>query len=309
VTDGRLGLSVPLEGLALGELPALARSAEELGFTDIWSHESNLMDGFSPLAAVAAVSSGLRLGTAIVPVYTRPPGLIAMHALALAELAPGRFILGLGSSTATVVETWMGIPFARPLTRTREVVEQVRGLLAGEKVGAYRLPRLPPQPVPLYMAALGEKMLQAAGELADGLVLFLTGPRIIPSLLEGVGREMDSVARIMVLPGGGDEVMGRARRHLTSYALVPYYARSLARQGFGEEVAAINARWLAGDRAGAPGQVSEAMIRELMLVGTPDEIQSGIESYRRAGLRTPVLALSAADMPSLEGLLRSLAPV
>jgi probable F420-dependent oxidoreductase len=308
VTEGRLGLSVPLEGLALGAIPALARRAEELGFTDIWSHESSLLDAFTPLAAAAAVSTGLRLGTAIVPVYTRPPGLIAMHALALSELAPGRFILGLGSSTATVVETWMGIPFSRPLTRTRDVTQAVRSLLAGERVGGFRLPRLPPQPVPIYIAALGDKMLQAAGELAEGLVLFLTGPRIIPSLLQTAGRELEAVARIVVMPGGGDEVMNRARRHLTSYALVPYYARSLARQGFGEEVAAINARWQAGDRSGASGQVSDSMIRELMLVGDLDEIRAGIESYRRAGVSTPILALSGADMPSLEGQLRTLAP-
>jgi len=89
---------VPLEDVPLSELPDFARLAEELGYTDAWSMEVNGLDGFTPLAAVAAVT-GLRVGTAIIPVFIRPPGLLAMHAAAMAELAPGRFVLGIGSST------------------------------------------------------------------------------------------------------------------------------------------------------------------------------------------------------------------
>src|SRR5207247_1240141 len=125
----RLGLSLPAEGLALAGLTVLARMAEDLGYSDAWSFEVNGYDAFSPLAAVAAVTSEMRLGTAIVPVYTRPAGLIAMQATTLAELAPGRFVLGLGSSTPVVVEGWFGVPFRRPLTRTREMIVAVRARL------------------------------------------------------------------------------------------------------------------------------------------------------------------------------------
>jgi probable F420-dependent oxidoreductase len=303
---------VPLEDVPLSELPDFARLAEELGYTDAWSMEVNGLDGFTPLAAVAAVT-GLRVGTAIIPVFIRPPGLLAMHAAAMAELAPGRFVLGIGSSTPVVVEQWLGVPFAQPLTRTRETAVAVRALLAGERHGNMRLARPPAEPPAIYLAALGPKMLQSAGELADGVIFFLAGPRIIPDLLRQVGRELDSVARLVVIRGGSEEAVVAARRALTTYALVPFYARSLERQGFGEEVKAIQERWQAGDRAGAVGQVSGAMVAELLLVGEVDRIAEGLAAYRRAGLRTPVLAFSpvgpdpASRRAEVDLLLRELA--
>jgi probable F420-dependent oxidoreductase len=291
--------------LPLAELPALARRAEQLGYTDAWSFEVNGYDGFSPLAATAAVTERMRLGTAIVPVYTRPPGLIAMQAAALAALAPGRFVLGLGASTPTVVESWLGVPFQRPLTRTTATLKAVRALLAGEKVDGMRLATPPSPPPPIFMAALGEKMLQAAGELADGVCFFMCGPAIIGKLLERTGRQMDSVERLIVLPGG-EEAMSAARRFLVTYALVPFYARVMKEQGFGAEIDAIHARWQAGERAAAPGQVSDAMVDELVLAGSTEHIGERLDAYGKAGLGTAALSVAGADRPALERLLESL---
>lgn len=310
----RLGLSVPTE-LPLADLPTLARRAEELGYTDAWSMEANALDAFTPLAAVAVVTRRMRLGTAIVPATTRPAGLLAMHAAAMAELAPGRFVLGLGSSTRAIVEGWFGFPFSAPVSRTRQVAQEVQALLAGERVGAMKLQRPANGQVPLYLAALGPGMLRLAGEVAEGVVFFLTGPRIIPRLLEEVGKPVDSVARLIVVPGEGADARMAARRSVVTYALVPYYQRSLERQGFGEEVAAIQMAWLAGDREGACRQVSDAMLDELVLVGSEDRIRDRLEDYRRAGLRTPVLAFGfqarglVVARSDLEHLLAALAPV
>jgi len=279
----------------LSELPALARFAEELGYTDVWSLESDALDGFTPLAAVAAVTEHVRLGTAIIPAWTRPAGLLAMHAAAMAELAPGRFVLGLGSSTEVVVQQWLDVPFSRPLTRTREAALAVRSLLSGQRVSAMKLRRPPRVRVPIYIAALGPKMLRLAGEVGEGVVFFLCGPRIIPELLTQVGGDVDSVARLIVLPGSGNEVRLAARRGIVTYALVPYYARSLARQGFGDEVAAIGAAWHSGDREAAAGQVSDAMVAELLLTGTEEQIGERLAAYRQAGLRTPVLAIGGVE--------------
>lgn len=291
----RLGLSVPADGMA--GLPELARRAEQLGWTDAWSMESRMFDAFTPLAATAAVTSGLRLGTAIVAAFLRPPGVTAMHAAALAGLAPGRFVLGLGSSTEVVVEQWHGVPFPeRPLAETARVATSISALLAGERVGRLRLDRPPSEPVPIYLAALGPRMLRLAGEIAEGAVFFLVGPRCLPDVLGEVGRDVDSVARIFVFPGRGPDVMTAVRRMMTSYLLVPYYARSLARQGFGEEVAAVQSAWQSGDRAAAPGQISDAMIHELTLTGTDAEIAEGLAAYRRAGLKTPVLAFPSTEI-------------
>jgi len=158
----------------------------------------------------------------------------------MAELAPGCFVLGLGSSTEVVVQQWFDVPFSRPLPRTREAALAVRALLSGQRVRAMKLRRAPRARLPIYIAALGPKMLRLAGEVGDGVVFFLCGPRIIPELLAEVGSDVDSVA-LVVLPGLSAEVRLAARRIIATYALVPFYARSLARQGFEDEVAAVGA--------------------------------------------------------------------
>jgi len=281
----RIGLTVPFEGLSLDQVPHLLRTAERLGYQEAWSYERNLYDAFTPLAASALATERLRLGASIVPVFTRPAGLIAMSALALAELAPGRFVLGLGASTRAIVTDWMGFPFARPLSRVRETVLAVRALLAGERVGGLRLHRTPPQPVPVYLAALGERMLRLAGELADGVVFFLAGPNVIPELISMAGGRLDSVARVVVAVGETrEEGLSFARRFIAGYAMVPAYARFLTRQGFGEEVRAVQARWNAGDRAGATAQVSTDMVDELMLVDHHPRLEEWIARYAASGL-------------------------
>lgn len=293
----RRGFSIPSDCMTLADVPALARAAEAWGYTDCWSFEINIFDAFTPLAAAAATTRRMRVGTAIVPAYFRQPGLLAMHAAAMADLAPGRFVLGIGASTPTVVEQWMGIPFGKPVTTVRWVAGQTRRLLAGEKVDGMRIGRPPAVPVPIWLAALGDGMLAAAREVGDGLCLFMVGPRFTAQLLGpgGPAEGLDSMCRVTVIPGSGEAVRATARRAITGYAIVPFYARAMARQGFGEEVAAITAAWAAGDRAGAAGQVSDAMVSELLLTGSDDEIRAGLQRYHDAGLGCPVLAVAVPD--------------
>ncbi|MBO0689753.1 MAG: LLM class flavin-dependent oxidoreductase [Candidatus Dormibacteraeota bacterium] len=287
----RLGLSVPADGVA--DLTALARRAEQRGWSDLWSMESRDLDAFTPLAAAAGVTERLRLGSAIVAAFLRPPGVTAMQAAGVAALAPGRFALGLGASTKVVVEQWHGVPFPdRPVAALAERAEQIVRLLRGEKVGGLRLGIPPSEPVPLYLAALGPRALALTGEIADGVVLFLVGPGRLPEVLRQVGDGKDSVARIFAFPANGTDVHARARRLIVPYTLVPYYARSLTSQGFGEEVAAIGEAWRSGERERAVGLVSDAMVRELTLTGSDDDIADGIQAYRRAGLGTPLVATS-----------------
>jgi len=132
------GLTIPLLGVPLPEHAEVIRALPDLGYTDVWSAETNGTDAFTPLALAAAWEPSLRLGTAIVPVYTRGPALIAMSAASLAAAAPGRFVLGLGASSPVIVGNWNGIPFEQPYQRTRDVLRAVRTALAGERVtGTY----------------------------------------------------------------------------------------------------------------------------------------------------------------------------
>ena len=191
-----LGLTVPQTGLGLAEHAELLRALPDLGYTDVWSAEASGADAFTPLALAAAWQPALNLGTAIVPVFTRGPALIAQSAASLAAAAPGRFSLGLGASSPTIVERWNGIGYDRPYLRTRDVLRFVRAALAGELVdgefdtftiGRFRLEQPPAEPVPVLLAGLRPQMLALAGREADGAILNWLAAKDVPKCLAAVG--------------------------------------------------------------------------------------------------------------------------
>ena len=128
----RWALTLPFTGIPLADHEPLVRRAEERGYHDFWTGETNGADGFTPLALAAAWTSEMRLGTGVVNPFTRGIPVLAQHAAALADASRGRFSLGLGSSSNVIVERWNGVPFTKPLTRVREAVEALRPILAGE---------------------------------------------------------------------------------------------------------------------------------------------------------------------------------
>lgn len=316
----RLGLTLPLEGLGVAEtLIPMARLAEESGYTDIWTAEVSGVDGFTPLGAIAASTERLRLGTAIVPAFTRPPALLAMSAAAVQAISGGRFILGIGTSTSIIVGRWMGVPFEKPLVRMRETLTFLRDALEGKKVSfegetvasqGFRLTTDPGSPVPLYIAGLGPKMLRLAGEMADGVILFLFTPEGARAAIDQVtkaaadaGRnpsDIDVVARIPVAMGEDEEVLRfMLRRLTTTYAMVDVYNASLTRQGFGEEAGVIAKKWTEGDRDAAAEAVTDEMLQSLYIFGDLDRCKARLEEFRQAGIKTPVvLPISVAGDPA-----------
>src|SRR5262245_2799113 len=214
--DKRLAMSVPLDNFTLAEHADLAREGERYGYTDAWSFESDGVDAFAPLVVIG-MATRLRIGTAIVNAFTRGPATLAQSAAGLAEVAPGRFVLGVGSGSQVIVEGWNGGAFERPATRVRETVLVIRRALAGERVvfagetlavNGFRLTRPPASPVPIYVAALRPGMLRVAGEVGDGAILnWLAAadvPRCVASIREAAaraGRDPDAVeitARLIV---------------------------------------------------------------------------------------------------------------
>ena len=165
----RVGLTIPFQGVPLSELAPVIRQVEAAGYDSVWSEESVNFDGITPLVVAAQSSERLRLVSGVVNVFTRGPALLAQTAAALAELSGGRFVLGLGTSSDVIVEHWNGIPFERPLSRTRSTVEYLQLVLAGERgPGGFRLIRPPEQTIPIVLAALRPAMLQLAAEIAAG---------------------------------------------------------------------------------------------------------------------------------------------
>lgn len=192
----RLGVNTEIAGLTPRQSVELGVLAEQLGFSDVWSSESGGQDGVACLAAIAARTDRVRLGTAILPIFHRTPALTAMTAASLDDLAPGRFVLGLGLSTRFIVERWLGSSFDQPLQAMREYLTVMRDLLDGANVqfagsavtvGGFRLRPAPRRRVPLYVAALGPRACRLAGELADGVVFFLKTPAGVRQALAWVG--------------------------------------------------------------------------------------------------------------------------
>jgi F420-dependent oxidoreductase-like protein len=295
--------------------------AERLGAHSVWVPEAWGQDALTPLAYLAARTSGIRLGSGIVQVGARTPANLAMAAMSLQTLSGGRFLLGLGTSGPQVMEGWHGVRFASPLAATRETVEIVRQVAAGERLEhhgrIYDLPlpggpgrairsMLPPSPVPIYIAALGPKNLALTGELADGWIgnAFLpehAADAFLPFLHEGAARSGDGRTPadldllIPVAVEFTDDVDEAAARHARGYAFTigamgtkdtNFYNAAFARQGFADDVAAVQELWLAGRREEAAERVPLDIGLKTNLLGTPAMVKERLRLYRQAGITT-----------------------
>ena len=301
----RLGFTVPLLPFTVRESCELAREAEGRGYTDAWSAEVSGTDGFAVAAAVGVATESMRLGTAIVPAYTRPPALIAMGALTAQQASNGRFTLGIGASSPAIIESWMGLAYDRPYRRMKETLEAVRAALTGEKVDyvgetlhvkGFRLESPPAQPIPIFLAALGPRMLGLAAEAADGVALFLaTEDGVRLAAKAAPGKEL--IARIMCFVNQPrDEVRQFARWVINPYLAVPGYNRFIAEQGFEDVARAVADAWRGGDRKAALAAIPDELIDGLVICGPPEECKERIESFREAGLSTPVMMFLSTQM-------------
>lgn len=313
----RLGVTVPLPGFTVRTACDLARRAEELGYTDAWSAEVSGPDGFSVASAVGVSTSSLRIGCAIAPVFSRPPALIAMSALAASEASDGRFCLGLGASTPTIVEDWMGVQFHQPVQRMRETIEIVKGALAGDKVDfdggstqvkGFRLEGAPAE-VPIFIAALGPKMMALANERADGIALYAVSEQGV-RLARKAAPDLELAARLICLPDQSvDEVREFARFLLTPYIAADGYNSWIARQGFEQEAADVKTSWGARDRRAAVAAVSDRLVDALVISGPAAACKERIDSFREAGLDTPILLFIAQGGPDQAGqMMEAMAP-
>jgi probable F420-dependent oxidoreductase len=317
MTD-RWGLTIPLIGVPLAEHADVIRALPDLGYTDVWSAETNGTDAFTPLALASAWEPTLRLGTAIVPVYTRGPALIAMSAAALEAAAPGRFVLGLGASSPVIVGNWNGIPFEEPYKRSRDVLRAVQTALAGDRVDGefdsftikrFKLEHAPAAMPTIVLAALRPQMLRLAGREADGAILNWLASTDVKQCIAAIDNpDAEVVARIFVCPTDDVEFARNVGRLLIStYLTVPAYAAFHDWLGRGEILAPMHEAWAAGDRKGAAAAIPDEVVDALVVHGSPQACREQVQAYADAGVDTPVLALlpTPAGAPTLD-LLRAL---
>lgn len=305
----RPGMTVPLPGPLHSHRDKLGELAD-MGYTDIWSAESDGADAFTPLALAAAWEPRLRLGTAIVPAYTRSPACFAQSVASLADAAPGRFAIGIGSSSNVIVERWNGVPFVEPYKKVRDVVRFLRDALSGEKVSkaydtfevqGFRLGVRPEQTPPILVAALREGMLRLAGREGDGVIInWLSGTDVrqvvdvVRDAAGGVDKEV--VCRIFVCPSeDADKVRAAGRFAIAAYLNVPVYAAFHEWLGRGEVLAPMWAAWKAGDRKAALAAIPDELVDELIVHGSPAQCRSRIQEYFDNGVTTTSLAIMPFD--------------
>jgi probable F420-dependent oxidoreductase len=310
----RWGLTIPLTGVPLSEHRELIQELAGLGYTDIWSAETNGADAFTPLALASQWAPELRLGPAIVPVYTRGPALLAQSAATLAELAPGRFVLGIGTSSDTIVERWNGIPFTEPYQKARDTLRFLRKVLAGEKVTdealgvkGFKLESAPSVAPSIVLAALRPGMLKLAAREADGAITNWLAPHDVPKVRAELGEGKELIARIFVCPSSDpEEARALGRWLITSYMNVPVYRAFHQWLGRGEALRPMNEAWDAGDRQGALKAIPDEVVDDLVVHGSPAECRARIEEYVANGLDTPVQLILPTSQQSMAEAVRAL---
>jgi probable F420-dependent oxidoreductase len=313
----RHGITVPLAGVSLPDHRDWFRELADLGYTDVWSAEVAEVDAFTPLTLAAAWEPRLRLGTAIVPVYTRGAATLAQCAASLALAAPGRFALGIGSSSNVIVERWNGIPFDKPYQRVRDTIRFLRAAFTGEKVSeeyetfsvrGFRLGRALDQPPPILVAALRPGMLRLAGQEADGAILNWLAPTDVPTVAAHVGEGKEIAARIFVCPTEDRGVVDSlARRAIAEYMNVPVYRAFQEWLGRGPLLHDMWEAWTAGDRKRAIEAIPQEVVDALVVSGSPEECKAGIDAYAANGVTTPAPMIFPVA-PDMYAVVRALAP-
>ena len=309
-------------------LQEAARAAEARGFDICWLNESSTgygKDTPSQLAAVALATSRIRLGTSIIPIYTRTPTLLAQIATSLDEISNGRFILGLGAGHAPNLGANHGLTLRRPFQGMRECVHILREALSTGKVSfdgeIFHIPDLtlllpsPQRRVPIYLGAVGPRMAELAGQLADGVILTMTTlpylKEAIPRIKEAarqVGRDPADVDVACLMPGSADPVEGEqmCRTRIANYFLLPFYQNHLKLIGFAPDVERITDALRGGGLIEGANAVSDQLLDTLTLGTNPDRWSGKIEQYRQAGVDIPCLRLFNTGPDFRESLLRGI---
>jgi F420-dependent oxidoreductase-like protein len=299
-----------------------AQEADELGYDSIWIPEAWAYEAFSLLTEIAVHTRHIQLATGIVNVFSRSPGLLAMHAATLDEISEGRFILGLGTSGAKVIEGFHGIPYEKPLTRMREYIKVIQTLISGGRLSDsevkswelrhFKLEMTPVRDrIPIYCACLNDKAIRMVGELADGWVPTFwpyqqldKGRALLAEGAAKTGRDANDITIApftTVIPLAAKDSYGTARGMISFYigGMGVYYHAMLSRMGFSENADLVRDLYAEGKRKEAAEAVSEEMLHALVIAGEPDFCRERLADWRQAGVGLPILGLPTDMGPEI----------
>lgn len=332
---GGTGLALPLNlGLPVAGHVDVAKQAEALGYDRVWAAEAGTNDAFGLLAACATATTRIGLATGVVPIQTRTPALMAQCAATLQDTSGGRFTLGVGISSPTVVERWNGVPYDARVERVKEYVHLVTELLAWNKVtfdgefyrvqGYQLLMNVPAPPPPIMLGALNPRMLRAAGEVGAGALLNWIGAHAVPEAVAavrhgaaGAGRQDRVRTAVFVrvcVTDDLDTARRWARREVMGYVIVASYRRAFERQGWADVTTRAMQLWDAGDRKAAAASLPDEFVDSLCLAGGEDDVRTRFEAFRTAGVDEPVAFLFSGQtdpqrvLAEVQATARALAP-
>lgn len=302
--------------------------AEELGYDTVGLPQIAARDPMTTLASVARQTSRIRLGTGIVPIWTRSPIAMAQEAAVIQELSEGRFLMGLGVGHQMLVESWHGQKMTKPVEAMRDYLTIMKGALSegyvdhqGEVFSAsFAFMGYQPSKVPIYIAALGPKMAQLAGELADGVVLWLSSPHhiedvVIPNIkigAERAGRSIDDIeifGCLFAAPSPNRSAARDAvRQQLLTYLQLPFYRAVMDSSGYSADLDEFDRNLLAGNVVEALASLSDALIDEIAATGNADQIAETLHGFVSAGCTMPGVGI-VGGYDGYEGVKEGLASI
>jgi probable F420-dependent oxidoreductase len=314
----RLGVMLPIPGIPLHEHRPWVEDIAKLGYDEAWVGEATEHDAVTPTALAAAWAPTLTLGTAILPVFTRGPALIAQTVASLCDAAPGRVVIGIGTSTEIIVRGWNDVPFEKPVQRVADVLKFLRVALTGSKVSEryatfqvsnFRLGCPVPQVQPeVLVAGLRPEMLRLAGKEGDGAIVNWFSPADLARALEFMQPGKQLVASVKVIPGEDyARVRETAARIVNAYFHVPTYRKSQEWLGRAKVLEPVWNAWASGDRRGATALIPDALIDELFVWGNAADLRAGVARYWASGATT-ALPIIYGETEDVRLALQALAP-
>ena len=303
------------------------RRAEGFGYESVYVTHIAERDSLAVAEAYGARTERIHVGTGVVPIYSRTPVAMAQTAATIDELSGGRMRLGIGVSHKITVENWYGQKIEKPVASMREYVDVVRAILRGEEPPKGE--RWPTSfsfmgyeargDLPVYIAALSPGMLRLAGEIADGVILWLCNHEyvrdvVIPEVAKGrerTGRGLEGFDVVAAVPTAvtddPETARGRLRGDLIPYFSLPFYRAMLERSGYEEDLAGFDAGMQKGDAEAAVGAISDRFLQALTAIGTKEDAIASIQRYKDAGATSPCLGGVAGT--DFDGTLEALSPL
>lgn len=305
----RTALTLP-DPRGVAQTIEIAKWAEAEGYDDLWFADSSGVDALTTAAAVALNTERCRIGTAIIPVFSRTPAVLASTAHVLHQLSGGRFILGLGSSSQTMMENWHGQTFEKPLTRVKETTLLIKDMLAGNKTDfagetvssrGYRQLPLEANAQPVYMAALRSKMLEAAAEFSDGIILNLFPKDALPKMMEHIrigaeraGKKLEDIEIVcrhqVIVTDDKENARNFIRAGFAPYYATPVYNAFLAWSGYEDVAETIREGWAAKDREKTTGALDDQLVDDIAILGSKEECHDRIREYAEMGITTHIIS-------------------